>query len=415
MANILESNDYIMPGEYEPQSAIWLGWPTFQRFHDPALDTRQTIATIAKVLSEHEVASYIMCGDAVGISQAQEWMKANGFPISPNMHFVAIDQVDIWVRDYGPIFLLNRASGKLAIASYMQNQWGYSTETDPVSVRMSQLPKAVLDYLELDTLLATDVVSEGGDRIQNGQGTLLVNRAVELQRNPATSTEELDAAYKYTLGATKVIWLNAGAHEDLHADWGPIPYTDPSGKQVLLYGPETTGGHLDELCRFVSPNCVLLAQVTEQEAATDPVAAVNYARLADAYRVLCKSTDQDGRPFEILRIPVPTTDFRSIDSSEPMYYNFLEKLSYSGDAPPFPKGDPVYIVRSSSYANYLVTNGLIIAPKYGDDQRDSEAHAALSSAYLDREVVQIDPTPLNYAGGGIHCVTQQQPRAGAES
>ncbi len=409
MVDNLQFNPYIMPGEFEPQTGVWLGWPTFQWFQDPTLDTRRSIASIAKTLSDHGVPSYIMCGDAAGISRAQHWLTANGFTISPIMHFLKIDQVDIWIRDYGPTFLVDRTSRKMAIASFRQNQWGYSTEEDPESERMSNVPKSVFDYLKMDSLLSTSVVSEGGDRIQNGQGTLLVNRAVELQRNPDASVESLELAYKQTLGVTNIIWLNAGVREDLHSDWGPIPYSDPSGQQILLYGPQTTGGHLDEFCRFVSPKRILLAQVSPQEAASDPIAAVNYARLADAYRVLVSSRDQDGQSFEIIRIPVPKTAFREIQPGEPMYHNFLEKLSYSGDAPPFPTGDPVYIVRSSSYANYLVTNGLVVAPSYGDEGKDSEALKVLSSAYPGREIVQIDPSPLNYAGGGIHCATQQQP------
>lgn len=398
-----------MPGEFEPQAAVWLGWPTFQWFSQPELDTRQTIATIASVVAERDITVNIMCGDSSGIAQAQKWLKDNGFKSLPNIHFLAIDQVDIWVRDYGPIFLVDRTDGKLAMASFAQNQWGYSTQSDPVSVRMSKLPEAVAKYLGIDTIHSTTVVSEGGDRIQNGRGTLLVDRAVEFQRNPGLTKEQMEAAYEYALGVNNVIWLNAGVREDLHTDWGPIPYADSAGKQVLLYGPQSTGGHLDEFCRFASATRILLSEVTTQDAASDPIAAVNYARLSDAYRVLSRAVDQEGKPFEILRVPTPATAYRSVDPDQPMYKHFLASLEYSHDAPSFPKGQPVNIVRSSSYANFLVTNGLIVAPKYGDSERDSEAQSALSKAYPDREIVQIDPTPLNYAGGGIHCATQQQP------
>lgn len=407
------NNTYIMPGEFEPQTAVWLGWPTFQWFSEPELDTRQTIASIASVVAEREITVNIMCGDSSGIAQAQKWLKDNGFKSLPSIHFLAIDQVDIWMRDYGPIFLVDKTDGKLAMASFAQNQWGYSTRTDPVSVRMTKLPEAVAKYLGIDTMRTTNVVSEGGDRIQNGQGTLLVGRAVEFQRNPGYTKEEMESAYEYALGVSNVIWLDAGVREDLHTDWGPIPYADSSGGQVLLYGAQSTGGHLDEFCRFASATTILLSEVAIQDAASDPIAAVNYARLADAYRVLSRAVDQDGKPFEILRIPTPATEYRSVDPDQPMYKNFLATLDYSHDAPSFPKGQPVNIVRSSSYANFLITNGLIVAPKYGDSQRDAEAQSALSKAYPGREIVQIDPTPLNYAGGGIHCVTQQQPKPNA--
>ena len=67
------------------------------------------------------------------------------------------------------------------------------------------------------------------------------------------------------------------------------------------------------------------------------------------------------------------------------------------------------MVKAASYANYLVTNGLVIAAKYGNHEKDAAAAAALKAAYRGRTVVQIDPSALNYVGGGIHCCTQQQP------
>ena len=52
---------------------------------------------------------------------------------------------------------------------------------------------------------------------------------------------------------TKVTWIDNGLGEDLHATWGPIPYRDAAGSEIHLYGPATTGGHLDELARFAGP------------------------------------------------------------------------------------------------------------------------------------------------------------------
>lgn len=400
---------YAMPGEFERHAAVWLGWPTVQWFRAEELDTRQTIAAIAEVLSDYRVTANIMCTDEQGICAAQEWMRQHGYPVTAHMNFLPIRQVDVWVRDYGPIFLKDRSTDELAIASYAQNQWGYSTTADPVSVQMTELPGLVAEYLGIGTVLSTELVSEGGDRIQNGEGTLVVNRAVEFQRNPGVSQAELEAAYEATLGVTDIIWLNAGMCEDLHTSCGPIPYTDGSGERIHLYGPQTTGGHLDEFCQFASPARILLARVSEEEASADPIAAVNYERLEEAHRILSEATGPGGKPFEIMRLPTPDIDFRLVQPDEPMHYDFLATLDYPDDVPPFPEGQAVYIVKASSYANYLVTNGLVIAPRYGNQAKDDAAMNVLKAAFPGRDVVQIDPTPLNYAGGGIHCSTQQQP------
>ena len=400
---------YVMPGEFEPHSSIWLGWPRFQWFTDTRLDTRQTIAEVLQTLSYYRISSNILCTDEQEISASRDWMRQHGWPITPYMNFLAIPQIDIWIRDFGPIFLKNRSTGSLAIAAFTQNRWGCSDVADDVSVEMTQLPASIAGFLGIDTVLRTGVVSEGGGRIQNGEGVLLVNRKLELRRNPEKTEPELEAAYKTLLGATRIIWLNDGLYEDLQPDGGPVPYKDAHGKTRYLYGPQTTGGHLDELCQFAGPNRIILARVSEEEASSDPVAAVNYRRLEEAHQILSEASDINGKPFEIMRIPVPDIEFMLIQPDEPMYRDFLATLDYPEDAPAFPMGKPVHVVKASSYANYLVSNGLVIAPGYGDQAKDDAAAAILKTAYPGRDVVQVDPTPLNYAGGGIHCLVQQQP------
>ena len=207
---------------------------------------------------------------------------------------------------------------------------------------------------------------------------------------------------------TNVIWLNNGLGEDLHAAWGPIPYRDGDGNAIQLYGPLTTGGHLDELVRFAGPREIVLAQVTPEEAARDPLAALNYARCEEAFRILSRTADQSGDAFRIVRLPVPDVEYLKVSPSDRMY-RWLADLDYPAHVPPFPHGRPIHVVKASSYANYLVTDELVVAPRYGNAAKDDAAAAALAAAFPGRAVVQIDPSALNYAGGGIHCCTQQQP------
>ena len=399
--------DFVMPAEFEPHAAIWMGWPKSQPYTDPELDTRVPIAQIVTALCAHCVDVKLMCTDERGEREARRWLGTHGYPIADHLDFVHIDQVDIWVRDYGPIFTRNSAN-RLGMARFLQNQWGYATTSDPVSRAMTELPERVARHLGIDHMTAADVVSEGGDRVVNGQGTLLVCRAVEAERNPQIDEADLEHAYRAALGVNKVIWLNNGLAEDLHATWGPVPYRDATGSEIHLYGPLTTGGHLDELVRFAGPREIVLAQVTPEDAARDPLAALNYARCEEAFRILSRATDQSGKPFHIARLPVPDVAYRRVSPSDRMY-RWLADLEYPAHVPPFPHGRPIHVVRASSYANYLVTNGLVVAARYGNAAKDDAAAAALEAAYPGRTVVQIDPTAINYAGGGIHCCTQQQP------
>ena len=403
--------DYAIPGEYEPHAAVWLAWPTLQWFSAPELDTRRTVAEIVQVLADRGVPVKLMCEDERGIQAARRWLARNGYSLGPGVQMLPIPAVDIWVRDYGPIFVKDPATGGLAIVSYRQNQWGYSTVNDPTSMQMTELPDRVARFLGNDLVLRARIVSEGGNRICNGDGVLLVNRTLEMQRNPGTPWKAIETAHRCSLGITKVIGLNGGLREDLQANReAPIPYFH-ADEIIRLYGAQTTGGHADEFCQFAGPNRIVLAEVTEREAAGDPIMAANYARLEEAYRTLSEETDAHGRPFEVVRIPVPDIDYMRVGPGEPMYSEFLARMCGVGRSKEFPEGKPVHIVKCASYVNYLVTNGVVIAPRYGNAEKDDAVARILQAAY-DRDVVQIDPTPINYVGGGIHCVTQQQP-AGA--
>ena len=150
-----------MPAEFEPHAAIWMGWPKEQPYADPALDTRVPIAQIIAALCAHGVAVKLMCTDEAGEREARRWLGAHGHPVSDHLEFVHLDQIDIWVRDYGPIFTRNREN-RLGMARFLQNQWGYATTSDPVSRAMTALPERVARHEGIDHVTAVDVVSEGG-------------------------------------------------------------------------------------------------------------------------------------------------------------------------------------------------------------------------------------------------------------
>ena len=63
-----------------------------------------------------------------------------------------------------------------------------------------------------------------------------------------------------------------------------------------------------------------------------------------------------------------------------------------------------------SYINHVVVNGGVIACTFGD-ANDDKALQILAEAYPGRRVVGIDARELFARGGGIHCITQQQPAA----
>jgi agmatine deiminase len=166
-------------------------------------------------------------------------------------------------------------------------------------------------------------------------------------RNPGRSRKEIEDELCRTLGAEKVIWLPG----------------DPDETE--------TDGHVDGIAAFIEPGRVLL-EVNDDK--TDPHYPVGVANT----KALQGQTDARGRQLEI---------------------EFIQEGSYHED---------VWNGGCSSYINSYLANGAVIVPGYGYD-RDEEAIETYAKLYPEREIVQVQIQSLSLGGGGVHCVTQQQP------
>lgn len=172
---------------------------------------------------------------------------------------------------------------------------------------------------------------------------------------------------------------------------------------------------MDEYCRFIAPDTILLAEVSEKDAAKGPVEKENRRRMEENYQILKGARDQDGKPFKIIRIPMPETLYFTARPTDEACFGLSSYPSYS-DGTRFPIGEPVTIVPAQSYCNFLISNGVVLAQKYWHEglpesvkKRDKEALEVLRKAFPDRKVVAINTLAINFGGGGIHCSTQQEP------
>ncbi len=255
---------------------------------------------------------------------------------------------DLWCRDSGPTFVKNKA-GALAVAHIQFNGWG---KKQPHRYDR-QIAKRVAARLNVP-LLPTGLVGEGGGVEHDGAGTLLATAScwVNSNRNRGTQ-DQISAKLIAALGGSKMIWT-------------------PGVK-----GKDITDYHIDALARFVGPGKVLI-QLPDKVEAGDPFSRAAY----ETYEILKKQTDAQGKKLEIIVIP-EAVDIRS-------------------------RGDDFL----ASYVNYYVCNEAVIGAQFGDDRTDEKARKTLAALYPGREVVLLDIDPLGEAGGGIHCATQQQPKAG---
>ena len=257
---------------------------------------------------------------------------------------------DLWARDTLPCFLVGEVDGEPALAAgrVRFNGWGDKQVHDGDA----QLAGIVADHLGIE-LVDSGITGEGGGLEVDGAGTVLAAESswVNDNRNPGLDRQQIEDALLDLLGAERMIWVDG------------------------LAGADITDGHIDTLARFVGDDTI----VVDRPAVDDPddpwvkVALRVREQVADA-------TDADGAPYEIVEVVQP--------------------FEVRGGGKEF----------LSTYMNFYVCNGAVIAPEFGDDEADETARATLAYLFPDREIVQLDIDALAAGGGGIHCATQQQPR-----
>ncbi|WP_328941454.1 agmatine deiminase family protein [Streptomyces sp. NBC_00250] len=254
---------------------------------------------------------------------------------------------DCWMRDSGPVFRTDGAGGLDAVGLNF-NGWG----NKQAHAKDALVAGRVASYVGVPITYA-DLVGEGGAIEQDGAGTLMATRSslVNRNRNPGVSERQLEAAMCEAYGASKVIWFDG------------------------VRGQDITDDHVDATSRFLAPGEALVQMPLSSE--TDA-----YARDArQQFSILSGSTAADGTPMDTMRLQGP--DYYKIRSTNE---DFL-----------------------ASYANFYLCNGAVISAHFGDTRADQAAKATLARLYPDRVIEQLNIDRLGTGGGGIHCVTQQQP------
>lgn len=366
-----DSEHFTFPAEFEKHEAIWMAW---KKFPAVARFKEETVFNVMKALTPYVPVKLLIDHDSVSTRLHEEFSK-RGIDKSKVSMFVYPDPYRN-VRDPGPVFLKSN-KGNLMIADMKWNFYGdASSNFSPAVKRIDTIDQYVATKLNLPIRTST-LASEGGAREFNGKGTMMVVEYTEMHRNKGWSRDSIEKELLRMFGQKKIIWLKQGTAED---DLGT--YTLASGKV------STRGcNHIDEFARFASSNTILLAEVTKEESLRDSMHKISFERLEANYEILKAATDQDGKPFNVIRVPVP------------------ELMVGLGGG-----------VLVTSYLNILITNGLVLTASYWKSgrpeimkQKDEQAKNILEKAFPGRKVIAINVEDFNVGGGGIHCATQQQP------
>ncbi len=352
---------YTFPAEFDQQQAIWLQWPP--EIYNTDRPVYPVTLAIMKALEPY-IQVNLMVRSQEEMNQVKDLLKSNG-STGNNVHYYVVNHMSIWTRDVGPIFVKD-PQNKLQVVDFDFNN--YSRGGDPTYLATeSQVDRLAAEQLNLPVIKA-NLISEGGAIESNGRGTMLVTESVALSRNPKMSKEEIEKEYQRVLGVKKIIWLKKGLAEDDHI----------------------TTGHINEIARFANPHTILLAQILPADRYTNTITQESYRRMEENYQILRNATDQDGKPFRIIRIPMPPTLYGQVDET--------------GKIPLL------------SYLNYAVTNGAVLMQTYWQPGRsdtlkttEGQVKDTLQKVFPGRHIIGINAENVNRWGGGIHCITQHMP------
>ncbi|MFF9104878.1 agmatine/peptidylarginine deiminase [Streptomyces rubrogriseus] len=271
--------------------------------------------------------------------------------LGPDVDLVERELDDAWMRDIGPTFVTD-GQGGLAAVDWVFNGWGAQDwarwEHD------AEIARHVAD-LAAAPVLSSPLVNEGGAIHVDGEGTVLLTDTVQLGsgRNPGWSREEVEAEIHAKLGTTTAIWLPHGLAGD--------------------YGRYGTQGHVDIVAAFARPGTVV---VHSQRDPRHP----DHERSRLYLEILRGRTDARGRRLEVVEVPAPTV----LKDEEGEWVDY-------------------------SYINHYVCNGGVVLCAFGDPN-DELAAGIFRRLFPERTVTLVDARTIFAGGGGIHCITQQQPR-----
>ena len=340
------SQRFFMPAEWEQHSSTWMAWP-----HNADTWKLNDLREVENIYIE--IIRILVTGEHINIlienksSQIRliSLLNASGLN-TKKIYFHEILTNDVWIRDFGPNFIVRESSTgrQIAINRWQFNSWGEKydwgkdNEAGEKIVRESKL-----------TWFDPKIVLEGGAIDVNGKGTCLTTSSCLLNtnRNGGLSAGKMEKYLRSYLGIKKVVWLDG-----------------------IIKGDDTDG-HVDNLARFVNPSTIVY--ISEKDESDE-----NYLALKGIEETLKNTRDLDGKPFVVIPLPMP----RAIKEN-----NFF---------------------LPASYANFYIGNNAVLVPAF-NDSNDILAQRTLKTCFPQKKIVPIDSRILIKGQGGIHCITQQQP------
>lgn len=354
-----KKDGFRMPGEYEEQERVWMLWPERNdTWRDGAKPAQAAFADVAEAIARFEPVT--VCVSAAQYANARA-------RLSEGVRVIEMSNDDAWIRDCGPTFLVN-SEGELRAADWAFNAWGglYDKLYFPWA-NDDRVARKVCEIEDVDSYRTESFVLEGGSIHVDGEGTVMTTEMCLLSpgRNPHMTKKQIEDMLCDYLGCEKVLWIKDGID------------------------PGETNGHIDDVACFIRPGEVACVWTDDPE---NPF----YEPAQAAYKTLSEATDARGRRLRVHKLCL---------TEKPVLLEGAETIDAVDDAVPRENGE----VCIASYMNFLIVNGGVIVPQYGD-KNDALALGQIQAMFPERRAVGVMSREVVYAGGNIHCITQQQPR-----
>lgn len=335
-----------MPAEWEQQSAIQLTWPhSGTDWNEYLAEINETYAEMAEAITRYE--------KLIVVSPEYESVKKL---LAQRLNTERMERItfhecptnDTWARDHGFITLKDKLDNKAKkLLDFQFNGWGCKFEASLDNKINKSLHAAnVVDGEYSDN---NDFILEGGSIESDGKGTVLTTTCclTAPNRNQPLTQNQIETELKKRLYAQRIIWVNHGR----------------------LTGDDTDG-HIDTLVRMAPDDTLIYV-------GCDNPQDEQYTELRLMEEQLKTLRTIEGKPYRLLRLPMP----------QAMFYE-KERLP-------------------ATYANFIVINNAVIYPTYNQPENDTKAEETLKQAFPGRELIGIDSSIVVRQHGSLHCCSMQ--------